>query len=153
MTYASPSEPLPPTIGASATDGRAMSDDYITGEQVLGWLTNEGSRDVEDYVKRGRQFKEKEIGFLKERWIELYLEMFNFDNTNGQERNDINAEIELRGEEPPYLTITKELEAYTEKAASEMDRLKKEEPDRYADINRDLDIKVANFLNQLKKPN
>ena len=45
-----------------------------------------------------------------------------------------------------------EFEAFVEKMYNEIERMEKEEPDRFDDANRDLTIELANFLNQLKKP-
>ena len=129
-----------------------MSDDIPMDDLMQSFLANESSLDLEDYLKRGRRFKEKEIGFLKERWVELLREMCNFDNTNKEERNDVQAEIKFRGEEPPFEIIMKKFDAFAEKMIDKIEGIEKEEPDLYDDANRDLTIEVANFLNQLKKP-
>ena len=129
-----------------------MSDDIPMDDLRLGFLANESSLDPEDYLKRGRRFKEKEIGFLKGRWVELHREMFDFNNTNEEERHDVNAEIKHRGEEPPFEMVMKELDAFAEKLLNEMERIEKEEPERHEEANRDLLIELANFLRHLKNP-
>ena len=129
-----------------------MSDDISMDDLVQGFLANESSRDLEDYLKRGRRFEENEIGFLKERWVELLHEMMNFDNTNKEERADIHAEIELRGEKPPFEIIIKEFDAFAEKLNVEMERIEKEEPDRHDEANRNLTVEIAEFLRQIKNP-
>ena len=92
-----------------------MSDDIPMDDLMQSFLANESSLDLEDYLKRGRRFKEKEIGFLKGRWVELHREMFDFNNTNEEERHDVDAEIKHRGEEPPFEMVMKEFDAFAEK--------------------------------------
>ncbi len=129
-----------------------MSDNDPLDDAVQGWLINQQSLFTEDYLKRGRQFKEKEIGFLKERWVERMRESFNHDRTNIQERDDVQAEILLRGEEPPTEMIAKEMKAFGERLGAEMERMEKEEPGWLEEMERDLNIEVADFLRQLKEP-
>ena len=129
-----------------------MSDDIPLDDLMVGFVANEGSRAVEDYLKRGRQLKDEDIGVLKERWVELFREVMNFDNANSQKRNDVRAEIELRGEKLPFEIIETEFDVFVEKMGNEIERMEKEEPDRFGEIEHDLRIELANFLNQLKKP-
>ena len=130
-----------------------MSDDISDDDLLQSWLTNQESLATEDYLKRGRRFKDEEIGILKERWVVLHREMYNYDQTNKVERNDVAVEIELRGEEPPREMIEKEHEAFAERLRDDMERIDEGEiPDWYEKMARDLDIEVADFLRQLKKP-
>ena len=129
-----------------------MSDNDPLDDAVEGWLINQQSLSTEDYLKRGRRFKEKEIGFLKERWVELMRASFNHDKTNIQERDDVRAEISLRGEELPAEMLTKEMKAFTDSFPDELERMEREEPERLDEMERDLNIELAGFLRQLKKP-
>lgn len=128
-----------------------MSDDIPTDDQVDAWFANKRSIPLEDYLKRGRRFKEKEIEPLKERWVELRIEMYNFDRTNGQELSDIEAEFELRGEELPMGRVAKETDAFGEKLRGMLEK-KKGEPGWHEEWQDDLEADLAAFVHQIKNP-
>lgn len=84
---------------------------------VEAFLQDKSMNEAADYVARGRAHKDEEIGVLKERWIESF-KLWAADPAQVRRMNDLKAEIELRGEEPPYEAIEAELEAVTARVAA-----------------------------------
>ena len=82
----------------------------------------------------------------------MFCELSRFDNTNGQERDDIEAEIALRDDEPPYSAVPDQREEFANKTARELERIEIEEPDCFDEGNRNLMIEFLSFLRQLKNP-
>lgn len=83
----------------------------ITDELMAAWLKNKLMQDVERYAKRGRRFKDLAIDELRERWIARFREFAHGDRSTADERIDLEAEIVLRGEEPPYEVVKSEKQA------------------------------------------
>jgi hypothetical protein len=119
---------------------------------VLGHLRNKASVQVHNYLSRGRAYAAKDVGFLKEQWVSLIREMFNFDPTNRQEMDDIESEILLRNEEIPYHLVEAELDVFGKKIADEIERIRIEDPTRYQRAAESISEEVEAFHEQLKKP-
>lgn len=130
-----------------------MTTDDPDDDVILGYFQNQGSVIAENYLKRGRRLKDVETGVLKERWIELYKEFFGArDDTRRAEREDVSAELELRGEEIPFDAVAVEIEALKKDINVELARQKIDNPARLADSVRDIELEIEMFRGQLKKP-
>lgn len=130
-----------------------MTTDDPDDDVILGYFQNQGSLEAENYLKRGRGLKDVETGVLKERWIELYKEFFGArDDTRRAEREDVNSELALRGEEIPFDAVAAELEALKKDINVEFARQKIDNPSRLADSARDIELEIEMFRGQLKKP-
>lgn len=130
-----------------------MTTDEPDDDVILGYFQNQGSLEAENYLKRGRRLKDVETGVLKERWIELYKEFFGArDDTRRAEREDVSAELALRGEEIPFDAVAVELEALKKDINVEFARQKIDNPSRLADSVRDIELEIEMFRGQLKKP-
>ena len=130
-----------------------MTTDEPYDDVILGYLQNQSSLEAENYLKRGRHLKDVETGILKERWIELYRELFGArDDTRRTEREDVNAELSLRGEDIPFEAIAVEVEALRGDISAERERLKNGEPVRFSELHREIALDIEKFRGQLKKP-
>jgi len=121
-----------------------MADESYN-DLVLGYVQNRQSEDAERYLKSGRRFKDADIGYLKERWVELHREMINFDETNRIERDDVNAEIELRGEEIPFAVIKDEFQAFAEKMAKWVEDSQQTDSDKFREAGIELALDIEKF--------
>ena len=88
---------------------------------------------------------------MKERWIDLYRELAELDNTHETERNDIEAELSLRKDEPPYDLVTAELESFRQKIIAGVEEWKKD-PNRKEDEEDGFLADFRSFLDGLDKP-
>ena len=130
-----------------------MTTDQPDEDIILGYLQNEGALETENYLKNGRHLKDVETGILKERWIELYKEFFGaFDDARRTEREDVNAELALRGEQVPFEAVAVEAETLRKVISAELERQEKEEPGRLSDASREIELDIEKFRAQLMKP-
>jgi hypothetical protein len=121
-------------------------------DEVLAWLNNHTLEYAERYARQGRHLRATETEVLKRRWIELYRQWAAvaghqpFDHTEIQ---DIEAELSLRGEEPPRDLVQHEteiLKAAVERAAEQFER----DPEHMAKVQREIFEEFQQFLKSTK---
>jgi hypothetical protein len=127
-----------------------MSDEEE--EIARAFLGNEQLKKTEAYVKRGRRFEKIGTPELKERWIaamkrwaEATSKRTLEDADERTERDDIDAELLLRREEPPLDRVEKEW-AVIQAAANAV--VEKNDPEVEQGLRDDMET----FLDSLKKP-
>ena len=80
------------------------------------WSTHSSStgaiEQTQDYLARGRRFATLDVGQLSEDWI-IAVRSWLARKDRARERmmDDLTAELQLRGSDPPYDTVKKELAA------------------------------------------
>ncbi len=110
-----------------------MADNDDNGHMtklVAAYLQDQTMQQLESYLKRGRVLENKSTEELKERWINLFQEMAELDNTHKPERHDVEAELSLRVVEPPYELVSTEMEDLKQKADAVAEEWM-QDPNRY----------------------
>ena len=117
-------------------------------DAVEAWLDNHSFEYAEAYVRRGRHLRETASAELERRWIEGYRRWAatagreEFDHTDLE---DIEAELSLRGEEPPRDAVKDEtaaLIAVVERMTQQLDR----DPENKARFESELADEFRQFL-------
>jgi hypothetical protein len=79
---------------------------------VRAFLEYRSVEQTQDYLARGRRFATRDVGQLNEDWI-ITVRSWLARKNRARERmmDDLTAELHLRGSEPPYDAVKKELAA------------------------------------------
>jgi hypothetical protein len=81
-----------------------------TEAMVVAFLEHRKMEQTQDYLARGRRFATIDAGQLSEDWIIAVRSWLARKNgTSERKMDDLTAELQLRGFEPPYHTIKQEL--------------------------------------------
>jgi len=125
----------------------------LTEEDLTAWLQNQGLDQVEDYVGRGRQFGGVDADELRRGWVAAYKvwarDLQNVDARKLSE--DLEAELSLRGEEPPYSLVKAEHDAVTAAAMAAAEDLLRD-PERMREIGSGIARDMIAFLDRGKGP-
>ena len=99
----------------------------------------EAMQRAEDYLARGRIHESAETAALKRQWVEAFRRFVDNlgDPSLARAHEDIQAELRLRGEEPPFAEVEKETEAFFERVRAAVERVKRN-PEEYAELLREL---------------
>jgi hypothetical protein len=83
-----------------------------TAAMVHAFLQHRSIEQTQYYLARGRRFATLDVGQLSEDWI-LAVRSWLARKDRARERmmDDLTAELQLRGSEPPYNAVKKELVA------------------------------------------
>jgi hypothetical protein len=126
-----------------------MSDPDI----VEAWLANQALERLQDYLKRGRSLAATPLGTLNGRWV--YLMRTWGEDVRGKadhrEREDIEAELQLRKVKPPFDLVKDAMAVLRQKSKEAMAELERD-PERLAREERDLAEKIASFEATTKGP-
>jgi hypothetical protein len=100
----------------------------MADEEMLAFLENQQFLRLEDYVKRGRELARVDTGDLKNRWITEFKKWVAFRPRymDQRAREDIEGELALRGEQPPFDLVKDEVEALRAASRTAMDQLKRD---------------------------
>jgi hypothetical protein len=111
-------------------------------------VDSEAMKRSEAYLGRGRCHEQSPTDTLKLLWIEAFKRHIgDFSNSVlAQAHEDIQAELRLRGEEPPFAAVEKEAEAFVDAVRQAVERAKRN-PEQFATASRDL----ANAMDELTK--
>jgi hypothetical protein len=99
-------------------------------DQMVGFLADQKAEATLSYMNRGRELESAETEALKARWIEILGEMAVLDYTNAVERDDIEAELTVRGIEPPAEAL--DMDRMMANIVADLARMRVEEPDKFA---------------------
>ena len=97
----------------------------VDKKQMGAWLQNKGLERVEEYAKRGRKLARVDAAMLKQQWIELF-KLWAQEPTDAELRDrfeDIEAELQLRGDTPPVDAVKAEMDGLTKLVKDAFDRL------------------------------
>ena len=102
-------------------------------------LDAEGMKRAEAYLGRGRAHEGTPTAALKAQWVEAFRRFVGnvADPALAQAHEDIQAELRLRGEEPPFAEVEKEAEAFFQQVRDTVERVKRN-PEQYAEMLREL---------------
>lgn len=99
-----------------------MNDELKTG--VHSYLAEGRMQNLRDYVSRGRNLEKAPIEQLHGEWVASMRAWATDPQKNhNPRRDDIEAELALRGLEPPYEMVTDEIDTITRFAAGAMQHM------------------------------
>jgi hypothetical protein len=124
---------------------------------LSAYFGNVGLQRAEAYLKRGRHLAETPTGQLKERWVTLFktcvecaMNQQREARDSELEREDIEAELLIRKDGPPYELVgkeTKDLQVATKLAVAELQR----NPARLQQVAEELAEDISEFLDDPNK--
>src|SRR5260370_11999721 len=83
-----------------------------TAAMVHAFLQNRSMEQTQAYLVRGRRFATLDAGQLSQEWITAVRSwLARKDRAREQVMDDLTAELQLRGSEPPYDAVKQELAA------------------------------------------
>ncbi len=130
-----------------------LDDDSLMFKLTEAYLRDGAMRQLEVYVRGDRYLKDKSTTELTERWIVLFREMTNLDNSNEAEREAVEAEMSLRNVTLPVDQMKDELKAFMNRIDAGFRELKRD-PERLKDAEEDFMSRFQAFRNTLdKEPN
>ena len=102
-------------------------------------LDAEAMQRAEAYLARGRIHDATDTEALKTQWVEAFRRFVGNlgDPALARAHEDIQAELRLRGEEPPFAEVEKETEAFFAQVRDAVERVKRN-PAQYAEMLREL---------------
>ncbi len=124
-----------------------MADDDIT-KLTRAWIENKPLEQAQAYVRRGRRYADLSTDEVKERWVTAFRRMVADvrDTSLQREPNDLEAELTLRQEQPPFERVRQEMDAFTAAAVAALELLKRD-PERFARA----DQEVMNEIDAFRK--
>jgi hypothetical protein len=127
-----------------------MADDDIT-KLTRAWIENKPLEQAQSYARRGRRYAELSTEELKERWVVAFRRMVADvrDTSLQKEPNDLEAELTLRQEQPPFERVRKEMDAFTAAAVAALELLKRD-PEKFAKADREVMNEISAFQKSTK---
>jgi len=113
-------------------------------DEMLDFLRKQKAETAMDYVNRGRAFEKSDAEVLKARWVEIVGEMAELNHANAIERDDIEAELTLRGVEPPAEAV--DLERAMTNMVADLIRMRDEEPAKFKKMEQFVGAAALDFL-------
>jgi hypothetical protein len=102
-----------------------MRADDDHDELMRAWIDNRLLEQIEDYLSRGRRLAASEHMALRRQWVAA-MKLWSSKAANAEDhklREDIQAEIQLRGHRLPYDLVKEELAQLTKMSSTFMDGL------------------------------
>jgi hypothetical protein len=117
-------------------------------------LDAEAMKRCEAYLARGRVHESLETAVLKAEWVEAFRRhLGNFSDPElARAHEDLQAELRLRGEEPPFAEVEKEAEEFFLRVRQAVDKAKRN-PEQFAEAARELGSAMEELARSDKKLN
>jgi hypothetical protein len=117
--------------------------------EFMAFTMHEAFDDLAGYVARGRKFASLSNDELTPRYVEVFRKVA--DNPANREHRAIKsyleAEFQLRNMKVPYELIAEDFERLREFLFKHLNTMKREDPERYAEMNQDIACDFEQFLN------
>lgn len=122
-----------------------MADDDIT-KLTRAWIENKPLEQAQAYVRRGRGYADLPTDEVKERWVAAFRRMLGDvrDTSLQREPNELEAELTLRQEQPPFERVRKEMDEFTAAAVAALELLK-QDPEKFAKADQEVMNEIAAF--------
>ena len=123
-----------------------------TAHKPLAPLDEEGMQRCEAYLARGRHLEKVETAVLKSQWVAAFRRAIaNFSDLElARGHQDIQAELRLRGEDPPFAEVEKDAEAFFDQVRQAVERAKRN-PEQYAEMAREMGSALQELAGEDKK--
>jgi hypothetical protein len=118
---------------------------------VIAWLQNKSLDHAHGYVQRGRRFSAMPTEELKQRWVatfKAYVADVQLPRLKA-DMDDLEAELNVRKETPPFDLVGVELEALIAMASAAAERLQKD-PARHKEVDHEFMEQIADFYQHTK---
>jgi hypothetical protein len=108
-----------------------------------------------EYLSRGRIYRGLTDEQLADEWIAAFKGMAEIpaDQSRKAIEDELRAEFKLRKVKPPFRKVKSDLDRLTSSIASSIEAMQRDDPERFAKINRDLERDIADLKARIKKSN
>jgi hypothetical protein len=137
-------------LPAQATSVFVMPANDDHDALMRGWIDTRLLDQIEDYIGRGRRLTGVDYGTLRRQWIAA-MRLWSTKSANAEDhklREDIQAELQLRGYQLPYDCVKDELAQLTAMSEVFIASLK---PEDRARMSRRLGAQIETFHASVKK--
>ena len=127
-----------------------MAADDDNDELMRGWIDNRLLDQIQDYVGRGRRLAGIDYARLRRQWI-ASMNLWSTKSANAEDhklREDIQAELQLRGHPLPYDCVKDDLARLTVMSEAFIESLK---PEDRARMSRRIGTQIDTFHASVKK--
>jgi hypothetical protein len=145
----------PPTSRSKTVPSMAEDDRAAFEADCRSFTIHETLDELANYAARGRKFESLSDDQLTDHFGETFRKLAD-DPAKWEYRaltKDLVAEFQMRNIEPPYDLVSEEFDRVCEAVLRHLDRMKKEDPDRYAEMNREVARDFARFLSERDRSN
>lgn len=128
-----------------------MADDDEITKLTRAWIENKPLERAQAYARRGRRYEHLATDEVKERWVVAFKRMVAEirDTSLQHEPNDLEAELTLRQEQPPFERVREEMDAFTAAAVAAL-KILKQDPEKFAKADQDVMKEIAAFQQSSK---
>jgi hypothetical protein len=119
---------------------------------VEAYLRNQEQEQADDYRKRGRKLAAVETEHLKQQWVDAFKRWAAGNRADHRVREDIQAELLIRGHEVPFELVQGELAALKATSRATDERLFRD-PARLARADAALSEEVEAFRRKSRSSN
>jgi hypothetical protein len=134
---------------------RSTSAPTLTNEEeadLMAFTMRGELDDVADYIARGRKFGRLSDEEICDRFVAVFRKVA--DNPAALDswatKKDIEAEFQMRNREIPFELIREDFERLNEVLLTHIRTMEREDPERWAEMNREIDRDFQQFLNDRK---
>jgi hypothetical protein len=119
-------------------------------ELLRAYAGNERLEQIQDYVRRGRPLSGSDGPTLKQEWVTLQTAWLrDRQNPTTQQQVDIEAELKLRGDAPPFDEVQADWQTFLDDLRADYAALR-QNPERWKQLNQDVSMKLARFVAEAK---
>jgi len=121
-------------------------------EEMMGFLQSCRVDQVAAYVKGGQRYSNLPLDVLEEKWVAAFRAMAAnpSDDELRAHHTEYDCEFELRGLGPPYDLVSEEMEAVRVAATAAIEFIMKNEPERFDEINKEIETDLAKFREKIR---
>jgi hypothetical protein len=120
-------------------------------DEMAAWLENQSFEHAQDYIQRGRNLVGVPTPEIKARWVAAFkVWAANWHREQNRElRADLEAELSIRKDRPPYKSVKNEMDSL-KNAAKEAMLYLESDPRRFQEVERDLRAEFDHFAESQK---
>ena len=140
----------------SKTRGRPRLTRASQAERdVETFLASQQTDDAADYASRGRVFKPLTDQQLAEKWVSTFRDMADAPDDQALRalETDLRSEFRLRNIEPPHEQIKSEMDRLVAHLSSRFEKLERDDPDRFTEMNEEMEQDIADLKARMKRSN
>ncbi len=143
------------TRAKTTTPRRPTSVTTLTKQQLddqLAFLYRDDLNDMAKYLARGRKFATLSDGELSAHFVAVFHKIADSPDDRGSWaiKKDIEVEYQLRDMDVPFELIREDFDRLGDKLSKHLDAMKNEDPDRWIEMNEEINRDFQQFLAERK---
>jgi hypothetical protein len=119
------------------------------------FLASQEADRTADYANRGRAYKHLTDQQLTEKWVAAFRHLAEAprDSRRRALESDLSAEFKLRDIKPPHDQVYAEIKRITSSLVSWIEAMKRNEPERFEQINEQIERDIDDLKARIRKSN